>query len=166
MQIFPDSVGGTMNAYTLFYQACREEHKNRFPDESVKGYGFKVFKLYCATPRSLKGEVSRDVSVYSLMVFKVFHKLFTTLYNYPLLFFFRNYLLILKMLTETLVRISFFVIGRCSLVLTTRWLKGKFSRIYLSLADFGMILQNHRRLPESIFSVEPSIKYSSRDTIL
>ena len=77
-----------MNAYTLFYQACREEHKNRFPDESVKGYGFKVFKLYCATPRSLKGEVSRDVSVYALMVLKVFHKLFTTLYNYPLLFFF------------------------------------------------------------------------------
>jgi hypothetical protein len=59
MQIFPDSVGGTMNAYTLFYQACREEHKNRFPDESVKGHGFKVFKLYCATPRSLKGAVSR-----------------------------------------------------------------------------------------------------------
>ncbi len=25
-----------MNAYTLFYQACREEHKNRFPDESVR----------------------------------------------------------------------------------------------------------------------------------
>ncbi len=60
MQIFPDSLGETMNAYTLFYQACREEHKNRFPDESVKGHGFKVFKLYCATPRSLKGAVSRD----------------------------------------------------------------------------------------------------------
>jgi hypothetical protein len=35
----------------------------------------------------------------------------------------RNYLLILKMLTETLLRIPFSVIGRCSLVPTSHWLQ-------------------------------------------
>ncbi len=53
-------------------------------------------------------------------------------------------LLILKLLTETLLRISFSVIGRCSLVPTFHWLQGK------SQAAFGIILLNHRRLPVSI----------------
>jgi hypothetical protein len=55
-----------------------------------------------------------STSVYALMVFKVFQKLFTTLCNYLLLW---NYLLILKINTETLLRIPFSVIGRCFLVL-------------------------------------------------
>ncbi len=46
------------------------------------------------------------LSVYALMVFKVFQKLFTTLF--PSL----KLLTILKMLTETLLRILFSVIGR------------------------------------------------------
>jgi hypothetical protein len=54
------------------------------------------------------------------------------------------------MLTATLLRISFSVIGRCSLVLTSHWLQGKCARIILSPAAFGIILQNHRRLPVSV----------------
>ncbi len=65
-----------------------------------------------------------------------------------------TYLLILKMLTETLIRIPFSVIGRCSLVPASHWLQGKCARINLSLAASGMILQNHRLLPVSIFSVK------------
>ncbi len=57
------------------------------------------------------------------------------------------------MLTETLLRISLSVIGRCSLVPTSYWLLGKCARIKLSPAVFGIILQNHKRLPVSIFSV-------------
>ncbi len=51
------------------------------------------------------------------MVFKIFQKLFTTLYNYKLFSYFFDYgnLLILKMLTETLIRVQLSVIGRCSL---------------------------------------------------
>jgi hypothetical protein len=62
--------------------------------------------------------------------------------------------LILKMPTETLFRISFSVIGRSSLVPTPHWLQGKCARINLSPAAFGIILQNQRRLPVSIFSVK------------
>jgi hypothetical protein len=59
------------------------------------------------------------------------------------------------MLTETLLRISFSVIGRCSLVPTSHWLQGKCARINLSPAEaFGIILQNHRRLPVSNFRVK------------
>jgi hypothetical protein len=58
------------------------------------------------------------------------------------------------MLTETLLRISSSVIGRCSLVPASHWLQGKCARINLSPAAFGIILQNHRRLPVSIFSVK------------
>ncbi len=65
-----------------------------------------------------------------------------------------NYLLILKMLTETLIRISFSVIGRCSLVPTCHWLQGKCARVNLSPAAFCFILQNHRRLLVSIYSVK------------
>ncbi len=65
-----------------------------------------------------------------------------------------NYLLILKMLTETLLRISSSVIGRCSLVPSSHWLQGKCTRFILSLAAFGIILQNRKRLPVGIFSVK------------
>ncbi len=44
-----------------------------------------------------------------------------------------NYLLILKMLTETLLRIALSEIGRCSFVPTSHWLLGKCARINFSL---------------------------------
>jgi hypothetical protein len=43
------------------------------------------------------------------------------------------------MLTETLFRIPFSVIGRCSLVPTSHWLQGKCAKINLSQAASGMI---------------------------
>ncbi len=55
------------------------------------------------------------------------------------------YLLILKMLTETLLRIPFSGIGRRSLVPTSHWLQEKCTGIYMSQAISNMILQNHRR---------------------
>jgi hypothetical protein len=57
------------------------------------------------------------------------------------------------MLSETLLRIPFSVIGRCSLV-PTSWLEEKCARTYLSQAASGMILQNHRRLPVRISIVK------------
>jgi hypothetical protein len=56
------------------------------------------------------------------------------------------------MLTETILRIPFSVIGRCSLVATSHWLQG--ARINVSKAALGMILQNHRWLPVSIVSIK------------
>ncbi len=56
--------------------------------------------------------------------------------------------------SETLLRIPFSVIGRCSLVPTCHWLQGKCARNNLSQAASGIILQNHRRPPVSIFSVK------------
>ncbi len=67
-----------------------------------------------------------------------------------------NDLLILKMLNKILLRIPFSVIGRCSLVPTSHWLQGKCSRINLSQAASGTILQNLRWLPVSVFSVKIS----------
>jgi hypothetical protein len=58
------------------------------------------------------------------------------------------------MLTETLLRIPFSVIGRCSLVPISHWLLGKFARTNLSQAASGMNLQNHRWLPVCIFNVK------------
>jgi hypothetical protein len=58
------------------------------------------------------------------------------------------------MLTETLLRIPFSVIGRCFLVPTSHWQQGKCARINLLQAASGMILQNHMRLPVSMFSVK------------
>ncbi len=58
------------------------------------------------------------------------------------------------MLTEILLRISSSVIGQCSSVATSHWMQGKCARINLSQATSGMILKNHWRLPESIFSVK------------
>ncbi len=51
------------------------------------------------------------------------------------------------MFTETLFKIPFSVIGRCSLVPASHWLQGKCARINLSQAAYGRILQNHMRLP-------------------
>jgi hypothetical protein len=80
-------------------------------------------------------------------------------FHYPiqlLTFYLRlwNYLLLLKMLTETLLRIPFSVIGRWPLMPTSHWLQGKWARINWSQAASGIILKNHRRLPVSIFSVK------------
>jgi len=67
-----------------------------------------------------------------LMAFKVFQRLFTTLYSYYLLFAsLKLYLLILQMLLNSL-RIPFSVIGQCSLVTTSHWLQGKYTRTSLS----------------------------------
>jgi hypothetical protein len=87
--------------------------------------------------------------VYALKVFKIIQKLFTALYK--LLTFYLllgNYLLILKMLTETFLKIPFSVIGRRSLVLSLA--AGKMCMNKLVKAVSGMILQNHWRLPVSI----------------
>jgi hypothetical protein len=65
-----------------------------------------------------------------------------------------NYLLILKMLTEPLLRILFSVIGRYSLVPTFNWRQGECERINLSQTASGLILPNHRWLPVSIFTVK------------
>jgi hypothetical protein len=56
---------------------------------------------------------------------KAFHYHILLLTFYLLLW---NYLLILKMPTETLLRISFSVIGGCSLMSTSHWLQGKCAR--------------------------------------
>ncbi len=61
------------------------------------------------------------------------------------------------MLTEILLRIPCSVIRRCSLVPTSHWLQGKCARINLPSAAFGIILQNHRRPPVSIFSVKIAV---------
>ncbi len=55
-------------------------------------------------------------------------------------------LIIWQILIETLLRISFSVIGRCSLVPTFHWLQGKCARINLSPAAFGYILHNHSQV--------------------
>ncbi len=50
--------------------------------------------------------------------------------------FFNDYLLVLKMHTETLLWIPVSVTGRCSLVPTSHWLQGKCIRISLLQAAF------------------------------
>ncbi len=96
--------------------------------------------------------ISTLLSVYALMVLGSFKS-----YPIQLLTFYLPlgyYLLILKMLTETLLRSPLSVICRCSLVPTSHWLQGKCARINLSQAAYGMILQNHWRLPVNISSVK------------
>jgi hypothetical protein len=92
--------------------------------------------------------------MYALIVFKV-------LQSFLLPYTIINFLLpSLKLLTNfenaylTLLGIPSSVIGRCSLVPTSYWIQGKFARITLFQAASCMILQNHRRLPVSIFSVK------------
>ncbi len=65
-----------------------------------------------------------------------------------------DYLLILICLLNPPPNFFFSVIGRCSLVPTSHWLQGKCAKISMSQAASGMILQNPRRLPVSIFSVK------------
>jgi hypothetical protein len=64
------------------------------------------------------------------------------------------------MLTETLLRIPFSVIGRSSLVQTSHWLQRKCARKNLSQLASGMIFLNHRRLPVSIFVVKMAALWS------
>ena len=95
--------------------------------------------------------------MYALHGFQGFSKAFTNLIQWLTFYFLLwNYL---KMLTGTLLRISFSVIGRCSLVPTSHWLQGKYAGINVSQASF-MIIQNHRRLPISIFSVKVAALWS------
>jgi hypothetical protein len=58
-----------------------------------------------------------------------------------------------KMLTETLLKILYSLIGRCSLVPTVHWLQRKYATINLSQAASSIILRR-RRLPICIFSVK------------
>jgi hypothetical protein len=58
------------------------------------------------------------------------------------------------MLTETVLKIPFYVIGQYFLVPTSHWLQGKCTRINFSRAASGVILHNHKQLPVSIFSVK------------
>ncbi len=51
-------------------------------------------------------------------------------------------LLILKILTETLLKNLLSVIGRCSLVLTNHWLQGKCARINCSQAASGLFTES------------------------
>jgi hypothetical protein len=69
------------------------------------------------------------------------------------------------MLIETLLRIHFSVIGRYSLVPTSHWLQRKCARIILSHEALGLVLQNHRRLPECIMIVKiATVGYLKRVT--
>jgi hypothetical protein len=101
--------------------------------------------------------ISTVLSLYTLMVFKVnSFSLSYTIIN----FFFASYLL------KTLLRIPFFVIGSMFSGADLSLLQGKCARNNLSLAVSGIILQNHRRLPVSIFSVKiTTLWYLKRVTI-
>jgi hypothetical protein len=57
------------------------------------------------------------------------------------------------MIAESLLRIPFSLTDGCFLVPTSRWLQGKCARINLSHAASDMILNNHKRLPESIVAL-------------
>jgi hypothetical protein len=59
-------------------------------------------------------------SALKTVVFKDFQNVFSTLYHYKLFIYFFE--ITYKMLTETLLRIPFSVIGRCSPVSTPHWL--------------------------------------------
>ncbi len=62
-----------------------------------------------------------------------------------------KFLIIFEMLTETLIRIPFIVIGRSSSAFTPHWLKCKWAKIYLSQAAIRIILQDQGWLPVCIF---------------
>jgi hypothetical protein len=102
-------------------------------------------------------KVSTFLSVTTFCVcadgFKACQKLFITgtvpytFINFLLASLEITYLLILTMLTETLLRILFSVICRCSLVPTSQWLQIKCARINLSQAASGMILHKVGTVP-------------------
>ncbi len=98
----------------------------------------------------LKSQCHEIESLYALIVW--FQKIFTipyTIINFLYLLLW-NYILILKMLTETLLRIPFSVIGWCSL-----YCRPLAASINLSQVASGMALQIHRgRLPVNIFNVK------------
>jgi hypothetical protein len=50
----------------------------------------------------------------------------------------------MKILTETLLRIPFSVIGRCPRVPASHWLQGKCARINLSQGASGMIFKESK----------------------
>jgi hypothetical protein len=60
----------------------------------------------------------------------------------------------LNMISETLLKIIFSVIGRCFTVPTFHWLQGKFARFNFSQAVSGMIFQNHRWVTVCFFIVK------------
>ncbi len=112
-------------------------------------YEKKLENLWTCLYVHLKGTVSRDgylLKIYSKQFnkyfpcmrrwfsrsFKAFHCRIQWLTFYLLLF---NFLLILNMRTETILKIQFSVIGRCSLVSTSQWLQGKCARIDLSIGS-------------------------------
>jgi hypothetical protein len=66
------------------------------------------------------------------------------------------------MFTKSILKIPFSVIGRWSLVPTSNWLQEKCARINLSQLASSMILQNHWRLPDGIFSVKSPLWGLSR----
>ncbi len=130
--------------------------KNTMPNQGEAGQAFLQWKCheldifveglnilictFCVCPEGFKG------------LSKAFQYPSVQLLNFYLLLW--NYLVVLKMPNETLLKIPFSAIGRCSLVQTSQWLQGKCARISLSLAASGMILHNYRRLPVSISSVK------------
>jgi len=65
-----------------------------------------------------------------------------------------NYLLILKLLTETLLRIPFAVIGRCSLVTSSHWHRENAQELTRHRRLPVWFYKNHRCLPGSNFSVK------------
>ncbi len=69
---------------------------------------------------SRDGYFFAGLSVYALMVFKIFQKLPYSLYKYEIFICFVeiNYLLYFEKVTENLLRIHFSVVCPCSLVLT------------------------------------------------
>ncbi len=75
---------------------------------------------------------------------KAFHYHIRTIINFFVLF---------EISYLTLIRNPFSVTGWCSLMLISHWLQGKCTKLKLSQAASGMILQNHR-LPVSIFSAK------------
>ncbi len=69
-----------------------------------------------------------------------------------------NRLLILKILTEILFRITFSVIGRCSLVWTSHWVQGKCARISLSpLVTDGFCQRNYEKYLFRITNLQKNI---------
>jgi hypothetical protein len=108
----------------------------------IKVFSFWLVPTFCGCGDGFQG------------LAKAFHYLPCTNINFFIYFLLWNYLSILKMLTETLLRISLSVIGWCSLLPTSHWLQGKCARINLSRTASVTILHNQRRLPVSIFSVK------------
>jgi hypothetical protein len=81
--------------------------------------------------------------VQALVVLKVFQKLSLPYTIINILFASLKLLTILKMLTETLLKIYFSVTGRCSPVSTSHWLHG----ISVKIAAFGSLKRVAKSIP-------------------